>query len=76
MIVSVKKVNASQVQTAKKSEERGRSLEELCSRLFASVAGFTVSGRLLTATEEIDISIINDSSEPRLRLVDERIQRR
>jgi hypothetical protein len=56
-----------QVQTAKNSDERGRSLEELCSRLFASVPGFTVSGRLLTATEEIDISIVNDSTEPRLR---------
>lgn len=56
-----------QVQTAKTSDDRGRSLEELCSRLFAGVAGFTVSGRLLTATEEIDISIVNDSQEPRLR---------
>ena len=52
---------------AKNSDQRGRSLEELCSRLFATVPGFAVSGRLLTATEEIDISIINDSAEPRLR---------
>ena len=56
-----------QVQTAKTSDERGRSLEELCSRLFAGVVGFSVSGRLLTATEEIDISIVNDSQEPRFR---------
>lgn len=56
-----------QVETAKSSDDRGRSLEELCSRLFAGVPGFAVSGRLRTATEEIDISIVNDSPEPRLR---------
>jgi hypothetical protein len=55
------------VQKAKTSDERGRSLEELCSRLLATVAGFVVSGRLRTATEEIDIFIVNDSPEPRLR---------
>src|SRR5207245_802955 len=52
------------VQKAKTSDDRGRSLEELCSRLFATVSGFVVSGRLRTATEEIDIFIVNDSSEP------------
>jgi hypothetical protein len=55
------------VATAKNTDDKGRSLEELCSRLFASVPGLTVTGRLRTATEEIDISIINDSGEPRLR---------
>lgn len=47
--------------------ERGRSLEELVSRLFESVPGFTVTGRMRTSTEEIDISILNDSSDPRFR---------
>ena len=42
-------------------------LEELCSRLLASVPGFTVTGRMRTETEEIDISVLNDSTEPRLR---------
>lgn len=55
------------VSTATSADDKGRSLEELCSRLFASVSGFKVTGRVRTATEEIDISIINDSSEPRLR---------
>ena len=48
-------------------DERGRSLEELIGRLFQSVPGFTVTGRVRTSTEEIDISILNDSSDPRLR---------
>ncbi len=55
------------VETAKNTDDRGRALEELCSRLFETVPGFTVSGRIKTATEEIDLSIINDSVEPRLR---------
>jgi hypothetical protein len=55
------------VERAKSTDDKGRSLEELCSRLFESVQGFTVTGRLRTATEEIDISILNDSNDPRLR---------
>jgi hypothetical protein len=35
--------------------------------LFETVPGFTVSGRIRTATEEIDLSILNDSNDPRLR---------
>jgi hypothetical protein len=49
------------------TDDKGRSLEELCSRLFESVRGFTVSNRIRTATEEIDISILNDSDDPRFR---------
>lgn len=49
------------------TDEKGRSLEELCSRLFESVDGFTITGRVRTATEEIDISIVNNSDDPRLR---------
>jgi len=55
------------VDNASTTDEKGRSLEELCSRLFESVQGFTISGRIRTATEEIDISIVNDSADPRFR---------
>ena len=55
------------VDKGKNTDEKGRSLEELCSRLFESVRGFSVTGRIRTATEEIDLSILNDSNDPRLR---------
>lgn len=55
------------VENARSADDKGRSLEELSSRLFASVRGFAVSGRVRTETEEIDISVVNDSAEPRLR---------
>ncbi len=55
------------VDKAQTTDDKGRSLEELCSRLFETVPGFTVGGRVRTATEEIDISIVNDSNDPRLR---------
>lgn len=55
------------VEAAASPDDKGRTLEELCSRLFSSVAGFTVTGRIRTETEEIDISVLNDSDEPRLR---------
>ena len=55
------------VGNAKSADDKGRTLEELCSRLFASVPGFFVTGRVRTETEEIDISVLNDSAEPRLR---------
>jgi hypothetical protein len=48
-------------------DDKGRSLEELCSRLFESVNGLTVTNRIRTATEEIDLSILNDNDDPRLR---------
>jgi len=50
------------VGTAASNDEKGRSLEELCSRLFETVPGFFVTGRVRTQTEEIDISIRNGSS--------------
>ena len=55
------------VETAVSTDDKGRSLEELASRLFEQVPGFAVTGRIRTATEEIDISIVNDATEPRLR---------
>jgi len=55
------------VETATSADDKGRTLEELCSRLFASVPGFFVTGRVRTETEEIDISVLNDSAEARMR---------
>ena len=55
------------VATAKTADEKGRALEELSSRLFASVPGLTVTGRIRTETEEIDLTMLNDSADPRLR---------
>jgi hypothetical protein len=55
------------VETSTSTDDKGRSLEELTSRLFEQVEGLSVTGRIRTATEEIDISILNDSTEPRLR---------
>lgn len=55
------------VETAGSADDKGRTLEEVCSRLFASVPGFVVTGRVRTETEEIDISVLNDSADPRLR---------
>lgn len=55
------------VENASTTQAKGRSLEELCSRLFETVPGMAVTQRILTETEEIDISIVNGSDEPRLR---------
>jgi len=49
------------VGTSASNDEKGRILEELCSRLFEGVPGFAVTGRVRTETEEIDISIRNGS---------------
>ncbi len=55
------------VEKASSNDERGRSLEELVSRLFETIPGFTVTDRIRTATEEIDIAVLNDSHDPRFR---------
>jgi hypothetical protein len=55
------------VEKAATADDKGRTLEELSSRLFASVPGFTVTGRVRTETEEIDITVLNDSADARLR---------
>jgi hypothetical protein len=55
------------VETATSADDKGRTLEELCSRLLSSIAGFTVTGRIRTETEEIDIFVLNGSEDPRLR---------
>lgn len=55
------------VETAKTNDEKGRALEELVSRLLSTIKGFTVTGRVRTETEEIDITVLNDSNDPRFR---------
>ena len=55
------------IDQTKNIDEKGRSLEELMCRLFEQVDGFSVAGRVRTATEEIDVTIINDSNDPRFR---------
>jgi hypothetical protein len=45
------------------SHERGLTLEELSSRLLATVPGFSATGHVATATEEIDIRIQNASED-------------
>lgn len=55
------------VETAISPDDKGRSLEELIARLLASISGFTVTGRIRTETEEIDISVLNGSTDPRFQ---------
>jgi hypothetical protein len=48
------------VETSASCAQRGKSLEELISKLFETVPGLTVDSRnLITETEEIDIVLIN-----------------
>lgn len=49
------------VSKASSKDEKGRALEELCVRLFENVDGFAVTDRLRTATEEIDLTVVNGS---------------
>jgi hypothetical protein len=58
------------VETAKSTDDKGRALEELCARLFGDIPGFTVTDRLRTETEEIDLTILNDSTDPRFKRED------
>lgn len=58
---------ANAAEQATSTDAKGRSLEELVSRLIETVDGFSVSGRIRTETEEIDIEILNDSSDPRFK---------
>ena len=46
------------------SNEKGRLLEELTLRLFEQVHGWGCRSRRITATEEIDITILNESKDP------------
>jgi hypothetical protein len=49
------------------NDNKGRALEELVARIFAKVPGFSVTGRVRTETEEIDISILNNSDDALLK---------
>lgn len=55
------------VENSESSDAKGRSLEELISRLLESIQGFSVIGRIRTSTEEIDITVLNNSNDPILR---------
>lgn len=46
------------------NNEKGRILEELMCKIFSCVKGFEIIQRVITATEEIDIVILNKSIEP------------
>lgn len=48
------------------ANERGLRLEELSTRLFSTVPGFSCNGRVSTVTEEIDIRIRNSAMEDRI----------
>ena len=49
--------------TIRDSNEKGKALEELLILLFSSVEGFIPSHRIRTETEEIDISVRNESKD-------------
>jgi hypothetical protein len=51
------------VEKATESALKGRALEELVSKLFSTISGLKVETRTKTATEEIDISIFNDTTD-------------
>jgi len=55
-------VNA--VETSQSSDDKGRALEELLGKLLSAVPGFSVTDRIKTATEEIDIVVLNGSDDP------------
>jgi hypothetical protein len=52
-----------QVEVQATNDAKGRVLEELACRLFETVSGFQVTGRVRTATEEIDIRMVNNSDD-------------
>lgn len=55
-----------QVETSVASDEKGRALEELVTRLFEGIDGLEATNRVRTETEEIDITLLNGCSSPRL----------
>jgi hypothetical protein len=56
----------SSVELSKTSDEKGKSLEDLLVRLFSDSSSFSVNEiRAITETEEIDIMVLNKSTDPR-----------
>lgn len=53
-----------EVETATDHDAKGKALERLAAALFGTVPGFEVLERVRTETEEIDLSISNNSHEP------------
>jgi hypothetical protein len=52
-----------QIEVQVTNDAKGRVLEELACRLFETIPGFQVTGRVRTATEEIDIRMVNNSDD-------------
>ena len=52
------------VEEEKDANEKGRLLEELMLRLFEQLGGWQCRSRVYTATEEIDIAVLNESKDP------------
>ena len=52
------------VQKEENSNVKGRLLEELTCKFFECIEGFSIIDRLKTETEEIDLVILNKSTEP------------
>ena len=56
------------VENSISANDKGKSLEELIVRLFSESQSFSVNEiRLTTETEEIDVMVLNKSSDPRFR---------
>src|SRR5690606_3097975 len=55
-----------QIDKASDATTKGRLLEELAARVCESVPGLSAIGRVRTTTEEIDVTLLNGSSGPRL----------
>jgi hypothetical protein len=51
------------VERSEGTDARGRSLEKLAAALFSSIPDFSVSERISTETEEIDLWVINNSND-------------
>jgi hypothetical protein len=50
------------IERASTPDLKGRALEELVAKLFATISGLTVVNRVRTATEEVDIAVFNEST--------------
>lgn len=55
------------LEAAKTADEKGKTLEKLMATLLNAVPGFEVSTNSRTATEEIDIKVLNSNNDPRWR---------
>ncbi len=56
-----------QVERTTSAAAKGQALEDLVSTLLSAVPGFEVANRVRTATEEIDLKVLNSHPDPRWR---------